>query len=113
VSYDFDYNIIALRYSFLRAYVLRLVPMGGGTTPLSTPLSARRRREVGEWEREGGMDPAGRERVLSPRSHPRWQACGDGRRVGARRRAGVGVRGREGWGGSDVAYFDWSTRTIR
>jgi hypothetical protein len=85
--------------------------MGGGTAP----LSARRGQEAVEWEREGGMDPAGRERALSPRSHLRWQArgAGRGRRAGARRRAGVGVRGREGWGGSDVARFYWSTRTIR
>jgi hypothetical protein len=36
-----------------------------------------------------------RERALSPRSHPRWQARGGGRRAVARRCAGVGVRGRE------------------
>jgi hypothetical protein len=58
--------------------------MGGGTAP----LSARRRREAGEWEREGGMDPAGQERALSPRSCPRWQARGGG---SAGERGGAGV----------------------
>jgi hypothetical protein len=66
-----------------------------------------------DWEREGGMDPAGRERALSLRFRPRWQPRGGRRWAEARRRASVGVRGREGWGGSDVARFDWSTQIIR
>jgi hypothetical protein len=40
------------------------------------PLSPQPRREAGEREREGGSTTAGRERALSPRSRPRWQAVG-------------------------------------
>jgi hypothetical protein len=84
--------------------------MGRYRHPISAAQAGGGRKAV-EWER--GRDPAGRERALSSRSRPRWQARGGGRRAGARRRAGVGVREREGWGGSDVTRFDWSTRTIR
>jgi hypothetical protein len=86
--------------------------MGAVPPPISV-VQAGGGREVVEWDREGGMDPAGRERALSPCSRLRWQARGGWRRAGARRRAGVGMRGREGWGGSDVERFYWSTRTIR
>jgi hypothetical protein len=89
-----------------KEYSLRLVPTGGGTAP----LSARHRRETGGREREGGIHPVGRERTLSSRSRPCWQARGGGRRAGAKRRASVSVHGRQGWGGSDVARFDWSTQ---
>jgi hypothetical protein len=80
--------------------------MGGGTAP----LSAQPRREAGEREREGGSSIAGRERALSPHSHPRWQVRGGGRRAVARRYAGVG---REWWGGSDVARLYWSTWRLK
>jgi hypothetical protein len=51
------------------------------------------RREAGEREREDGSTTAGRERALSPRSRPRWQARGGGRQAVAS--VGVGGRGRE------------------
>jgi hypothetical protein len=53
------------------------------------------RREAGEREREGGSTTAGRERALSPRSRPRWQARRGGRRAVARRCVGAAGPGRE------------------
>jgi hypothetical protein len=83
---------------------------GGRYRPPIGPAQARARREAGEREREGGSSTAGRERALSPHSRPRWQTRGGGRRAVARRCAGVG---REGWGGSDVTCFYWSTWRLK
>jgi hypothetical protein len=82
----------------------------GRYRPPVGPAQARARWEAGEREREGGSSPAGRERTLSSRSRPRWQARGGGRRAVARRCASVR---REGWGESDVARFYWSTWRLK
>jgi hypothetical protein len=58
-----------------------LVPTGGGADGR---------------EKEGGIHLAGRERALSPRSHPRWQArAGGSQAVCWRRRARARGVGRE------------------
>jgi hypothetical protein len=83
--------------------VQSLVGPAGFTLPalgLVPHLSARHGRKGG---REGGIHPAGWEWGDSAWSRPRWQA-------GARRRVSVG---REGWGGSNVTRFYWSTRRLK
>jgi hypothetical protein len=62
----------------------------------TVPLSARRRQEVVEWEREGGMDPAERERALAPAlAGASGQEAGGSEAARWRRRARARGVGRE------------------
>jgi hypothetical protein len=93
---------------FSLSYVLRLVPTAAVSPPYRHGSGGS--EAGGEREGERRRDRSRRAGALSPHSRPHWQAREGRRRAGARRRAGVG---REGWGGSDVTRFYWSTWRLK
>jgi hypothetical protein len=88
---------------------LSLVAMEGGTAPCRPGLGGSEARGRREGERRREQSRRAGAGAIAPLSFVLADARG-GRRAGARWRAGVG---REGWGGSDVACFYWSTRRLK